>query len=929
MKAFLISILLMLSAVVHADSIDSLYDALKHRPQIQERFYIQTDNNCYFVGDTLWYKAFVLRADSLVPTDLSKLLYVELLTPDGYLVSRNRHVIAPDGTTNGQFFLEDSLYSGYYEIRAYTKWQLNFNETIHPHSKIRQHNLFYNKEFREAYFRQQEGLYSRVLPVYEKPLTPGDYGDKRIVPRPKQRIYVDKPELKLTFYPEGGQLVQGLDSRIAFEVTDNDGKGLELTGIFDNNQVISSNKEGRGVFDYSSVKQYGKVSFSYNGKDVSFRLPKVSPSGGIINYDHKNRTVRISSQGVDIGAVSISCRGVLYHFDRLSGNNAIIELSSLSIPTGINEVVVYDTDAQPLASRLFFVNNNDRKRLMECEISAPQVLNDTARVAAYSPVSLDIKGNMPVTFCVSVRDNNVEELSYDDGNIMTDFLLTGELKGFVANPAQYFPRKRENIEEASMKLDLLMMVQGWRRYKRIDKLRYLPERNLTYQGQVLNVPDNAEILDISDIHSDTGGNDIVPSAIGTISCKAHLSAEETAKHVGKSFDEAGLYRCDCRDETHHNHTTGDPIDVKKLTNKQVVVEAELIKDKDVAAVTAPINADGSFKINLPPFYDKAVLMVTAYQNKDSLKKAMTSTKNKKRMDETAFPDYYVKQDMFFPMFTQPYSWYQHNAPEDYDYVEADDVSGALSNNRLAGDHYLSNVTVRKHRKSKLALKWDKPAIKIDAYQLFNEVSDYGLSHGVFDMMKFPMQVSTYLFGYLDEPNEVKVRGMVEVDKEFLKPGESLHHSIFFRNYVPEEGKEYSTPISDYALFEKLHLKRMQNILVYTDYDKRNGVMLESDGVAAVTVVIEPIPNDGKRYTYRDRRYILDGITYPEEFYNPDYSQQKPTAATDYRRTLYWNPNAKPSADGTFHATFYNNSRMTSMKVTASGIDVQGNFYYSE
>lgn len=928
MKNFLIFVFLMLSVVVYADSIDSLYDALRNRPQIQERFYIQTDNNCYFVGDTLWYKAFALRADSLVATNLSKLLYVELLTPDGYLVARNRHVISSDGTTNGQFFLEDSLYSGYYEIRAYTKWQLNFNETIHPHSNFRQHNLFYNKELREAYFRQPEGLYSRVLPIYEKPLTAGDYGDKRIIPRPKQRVYVDKPELKVTFYPEGGQLVQGLDSRIAFEVTDNDGKGLDLTGIFDNNQVIRSNKEGRGVFDYSSAKQYGKVRFSYNGKDVSFRLPDVSPSGGIINYDHKQRTVRISSHGVDMGAMSISCRGVLYHFDRLSGNNALIELSSLSLPSGINEVVVYDTNAQPLASRLFFVNNNDRERLMECKVSTTEVLNDTAKVAPYSPVSLDIKGNMPHTFCVSVRDNNVEELSYDDGNIMTDFLLTGELKGFVANPAQYFPRKEENIEEASKKLDLLMMVQGWRRYKRIDKLRYLPERNLTYQGVVLNVPDDVGILDVSDIYTDSGEK-IVPSAIGVISCKSHINEDTIAKLLGKTFYEAGLYRCDCRDETHHNHTTGDPLYTKKLTNKQVVVEAELIKDNDVAAVTAPVNADGSFKINLPPFYDQAVLMVTAYQNKDSLKKAMTSTRNKKRMDETAYPDYYVKQDMFFPMFTQPYSWYQHNAPENYDYVEADDISGALSNNRLAGDHYLSNVTVRKHRKSKLALKWDKPAIKIDAYQLFNEVSDYGLSHGVLDMMKFPMQVSTYLFGYLDEPNEVKVRGMLEVDKENLDSGVPPHHTVFFRNYVPEPDLEYSTPMASNALLERLRLKRMRNILVYTDYDKRNGVRLESDGVAAVTVVIEPIPNDGKRYTYRDRRYILDGITYPEEFYNPDYSRQKPSAPTDYRRTLYWNPNAKPFEDGTFHATFYNNSRMTSMKVTASGIDAQGNFYYSE
>ena len=37
------------------------------------------DNASYLEGDTLWYKAYVVRASSLLPTELSKVLYVELL----------------------------------------------------------------------------------------------------------------------------------------------------------------------------------------------------------------------------------------------------------------------------------------------------------------------------------------------------------------------------------------------------------------------------------------------------------------------------------------------------------------------------------------------------------------------------------------------------------------------------------------------------------------------------------------------------------------------------------------------------------------------------------------------------------------------------------------------------------------------------------
>lgn len=945
MRNILTIILLWASVVASADALDSLQEALRDRPQIQERIYVQTDNNCYFVGDTLWYKAFVLRADSLKPTHLSKLLYVELLTPDGYLVSRNRHVIAPDGTTNGQFFLKDSLYSGYYEVRAYTKWQLNFNETVYPHSTQDRH-VFYNKEFQEAFFRKQEGLYSRVLPVYEKPMRVGEYDDKRIIPRPKQRAYQDKPDIKVTFYPEGGQLVSGLDSQVAFEVTDNDGQGLSLTGVIDGSYAIRSQKDGRGLFPYSASKNYKKVTFSYNNKDYTFELPEVQPTGCVINYDHKSRKVKALAQGVTMGAMSITCRGKLRHFDRITSTDYSLDLSNMALPTGINEVIIYDNNAQPLASRLFFVNNNDRSKQLTYDLKASdETLKDTTKAAAYAPLALQLKGaaGMPSTFCVSVRDNNVEELSYDDGNIMTDFLLSGELKGFVANPAQYFPEKEEQKVKAQENLDLLMMVQGWRRYKRVTQLRYLPERNLTFEGQVLNVPSSSNIIDLDYITGFTNAETtdaIILSPIGYKKCKSMVVGDSLESALGKlmasgkvgmSMRLYGAERCDCMGDTNHvtDPTVGDPIYTKPLKNKQIMMEAEIIKGTDVGSVTAAINDKGFFKVNIPPYYDEAVFMLTAYQNKDSLKKALTSTKNRKRMDETAYPDYYVKQDVFYPQFTEPYSWYQHNAPDDYDYVDDENIPAALQNNRIEGDHYLQNVVVRKRRKMKKSINWEKPTVVIDAYQLYNEMTDYGISHGVLDMIKFPMQATTYLFGYLGEANEVKVRGLIEVQNELLDEGDKKKHSPFFRNYVVNPTTEVDIPMSKQALYEQLHLNRMLNIRAYTDYDKRNGTRLEIDGEAAVTLVIEPIPDNGKRYTYRDRRYILDGITYPEEFYSPDYSQQKPAEPTDYRRTLYWNPNAKPAEDGTFHATFYNNSRPTRLVVNASGIDTDGNFYFTK
>jgi hypothetical protein len=176
-KSFITAILSFIFALnTHADAIDSLESVLRDKPQIQEKIYLHLDNNCYFLGDTIWYKAYVVTADDLHPTNLSKLLYVELLNSDGFVVERQHVIVSDKGLTCGQFALSDSLYSGYYEIRAYTKWQLNFNVTHRKYSFIDERR-FYNKQMCADFFREYPGLYSRVVPVYNK-VENGSYDER-------------------------------------------------------------------------------------------------------------------------------------------------------------------------------------------------------------------------------------------------------------------------------------------------------------------------------------------------------------------------------------------------------------------------------------------------------------------------------------------------------------------------------------------------------------------------------------------------------------------------------------------------------------------------------------------------------------------------------------------------------------------------------
>ena len=152
----------------------------------QEKVYLHLDNTCYFVGDTIWYKGYVTRSDKGTLTNLSKILYVELLTPDGILVERQQ-LEMPNGTANGAFVLTDSLYAGYYELRAYTRWMLNFGQY-----NIRMPNgartLSITRKWPKTSFGIMKKLYSRVFPVYDKPKETGHY-TKDMTLRPLRRYF--------------------------------------------------------------------------------------------------------------------------------------------------------------------------------------------------------------------------------------------------------------------------------------------------------------------------------------------------------------------------------------------------------------------------------------------------------------------------------------------------------------------------------------------------------------------------------------------------------------------------------------------------------------------------------------------------------------------------------------------------------------------
>ena len=877
-----------------ADALDSLQTLLQTKEQVQEKVYVQTDNNCYFVGDTLWYKAFVLRADNNKPTNMSKLLYVELLSPDGVVVERQRIVVSNKGVTCGQFALQDSLYSGYYEIRAYTRWMLNFNVTHRDYTLDDKH-LFYNNNMAHDFFREWNGLYSRVLPIFSKPKQKGNYDGKYMYGRPKQEVeFVEKPKLKVRFYPEGGTLLEGVQNRVAFDICDNDGQALQISGSLDDGTKLQPAYMGRGTFLVTPNGQ--KATFRWNDKEWTFKLPKSQAEGVALVLDKGK--AKWASRGVSVAAYAVMCRGKLYLFERTSSTSASLAMDKL--PSGVNELMLLDVDAKVLASRLFFVNHDDKVK----NVSVKTVKME---YKPFEPISLEVKGAEPkMPFAISVRDARTDDTSFDDGNMMTEMLLCSDLKGFVASPAYYF----ESNDEAHTKaLDNLLMVQGWRRYKRVPILRYRPEVTLTYEGSV-NKMLGVDMLTLDDV---AGLDNKVSVAADAIKKAEDAVSEGAVNMTGESVEasqeesETSLDDVDSEIEVE-----GGYLGVNHGTlKKEVLVEAEITKDGMTAGGVQKTLNNGRFVFELPPFYGKAVLFVKAYNEKDSVKKSMEKGVDKHRFDEESYPDFYVKQDLFFPVFAHSYSWYQTHQPEWRNLLLDDATLKELS--KMENDHTLSTVKVDAKRRSRRDVDFSKPAYVIDAYDLYNEATDRGLSWGVPNMGTFPKIACFTVYGNMNRSRDYNIRA-------FFDDG-----YVFYQNFrgLLDNVKNRSNAL----VFKNLHLKRLDKFRFYTDYEPRNPEDRHTEALNTedINMMYQLLPYDGTRYTYRDRRYLFDGFAEPEQFYTPDYSKAKPANKKDYRRTLYWNPNAMPDDEGNFNVTLYNNSRDTRVKTSVAGVTSDGKF----
>ena len=453
----------------------------------REKAYLHFDNTSYYVGDTIWFKAYVTLAEQQTFSQISRPLYVELVDQTGHIADK-QIIKLTQGEGNGQFILPPSMLSGYYEVRAYTRWMLAFNEP--------------------QYF-------SRTFPIYQ--LTNSDKLERSITTYELSSSMENRPseteeKLNVRFFPEGGQLVEGVTSQVAFKAESKNEGNIELSGTIytkEGAEITSFETlhDGMGRFEYTPSAQPAIAKVDFQGKKYEFTLPQALPNGYVLSTVSNAGALLVrvfcnAATPQDTLAVFISHQERPYVHQLISCRSDAPQefiLPTRKLPAGVLQVSLINRAGNTLCERFVFANPRaplqiSTKKLKE--VYAP-----------YAPIRCELqiknaKGE-PVSgeLSVSIRDGVRSDYLEYDNNIFTDLLLTSDLKGYIHQPGYYFasPSPRKQTE-----LDVLLMVHGWRKYDMSQAIStapftplQLPETQLALNGQVKSTILKNKLKDIA------------------------------------------------------------------------------------------------------------------------------------------------------------------------------------------------------------------------------------------------------------------------------------------------------------------------------------------------------------------------------------------------------------------------------------------------
>lgn len=427
----------------------------------QEKVYLQLDRSSYWASDDIWFKAYL--KDS--PNPYSN-LYVELLNSSGTVVQKKIYR-SQSRMANGDFHLSDTISTGVYQVRAYTNWMRNFDD-----------GWFFHKN-----------------------LVIWNFKGKKIAENSRQ---LRVRNIDCQFFPEGGTFVTNLKTRMAFKVTDENGKGLDVKGRIVDDQgneiaTVKSDFKGMGHFLILPLegRKYLAELIIAGGVDMNVDLPAPDISGVTLAIDPNSKGqlhIQVAEQanGLDSNhnyVLVASTKGtVLFNKEiKTDKGNFDLDVEIKEFPTGIVQFTLFDQELVPRCERLVFVNSHD---FINVNIEPEKSVYRIGEKAQFYLETFNNEGDpcfANLSMSVYHSDNQLKTEDYPN-NILSQFLLSSELKGLVEEPAYYF---KDDSAFTLIALDNLMLTHGYRYFEWEQMLSdqqppmvFKPESGIKIKGKI-------------------------------------------------------------------------------------------------------------------------------------------------------------------------------------------------------------------------------------------------------------------------------------------------------------------------------------------------------------------------------------------------------------------------------------------------------------
>ncbi|HEV3221955.1 MAG TPA: hypothetical protein VGZ90_03715 [Puia sp.] len=431
-------------------------DYNQYRSQyVQEKLYVHTDKDSYISREICWFRIYYVDAFFNSPASLSKIAYVEILDRNNRTMLQQKVSLKP-GESNGSMIIPINIPSGSYKFRAYTSWMKNFGP-----------EYFFEKAIRIINTKNlQADSTLRKIKKYD-----------------------------VQFFPEGGNLVQQVESKVAFRITDAYGRGLEYEGLLMNlngDTILRFQPSHKGlgnfVFTPAAGQSYKALVRFPQGESITKDLPSAYTSGYVISLS-KNQSSKIvlnvhvsdDMEDQDIYLVIHGQRSILpAKSGRLTGHSFSFIVDTGELEDGISQFTVFNRDGQPVCERLYF--KYPEKKLLISTSTNPEYgirekisLNLSVKDQLGNPASADMS-------LAVYRLDSLQEV--DETNIRNYLYLSSEL-GTIESPGFYF---EENGKSREQDMENLMLTHGWRRFNWKDIIQHkslLVEFSPEFDGHII------------------------------------------------------------------------------------------------------------------------------------------------------------------------------------------------------------------------------------------------------------------------------------------------------------------------------------------------------------------------------------------------------------------------------------------------------------